>query len=694
MITFNFITQNSDYKTNDMNTLELKSIAELQNLAFYIPDYQRGYRWTRQQVEDLLNDIFEFSQKDNAGIYCLQPLVVVPRPSDEQPLDKVHAAKVNEQWEVVDGQQRLTTIRLILEVLGQSRFYDITYQTRKNSAEFLNNITAAEAKTNAETNIDFHHICQAVKVICEWLLKTITGLEAVSAKNVGANINSCQTVDVIRKWLEESKKLEELKKETVEHFQKVLLNRVKFIWYETEEDPKEVFARLNIGKISLTNAELIKALLLNKSNFDSSDDDKIRLWQQEIAMEWDVIEYALQSNEFWLFLNVPGDERPTRIDYVFDMICRCDMLGCKDEKDTSDEFRTFRYFYHYLAVQKQKKISLAQAVRTIWEKVREIFHTLQEWFDDMELYHYIGYLICMGRRVDEIYKQWMTNSAKSKFKEYLISTIKGIIPYKKSEEIENTVYEVDREGSQIKGGSKTNCRPILLLHNLQTVINQNRILSTNAKYKNGVFYKFPFHLYKSEGWDVEHIDSNTENGLNNIQSQREWLLNAYFGLQDKTLRDQIQKFFKQYAGKAYEQSEDSAKQTARDEAFTELKHQIEDVGGNNRLSQNEKNKIWNFTLLDSSTNRSYGNAIFPAKRRVIIGKDQGKKFNPLTIDENRLIKESSPTENGSSSFIPPCTKYVFLKYYNTVSFDPNAWTQADANAYKDNIIEVLKDFLS
>lgn len=644
-----------------MNTLELKSIAKLQDLEFYIPDYQRGYRWTRQQVEDLLNDIFEFSQKENAGIYCLQPLVVIKRSSEEQLLDRVHAAKdldevkriLNGQWEVVDGQQRLTTIRLILEVLRHHRFYEITYQTREDSAEFLNGITTTEAEKEAEKNIDFYHIYEAYKKIDEWL-KEIDGKQK-------------------------------------ERFQNVLLHRVKFIWYETKEDPKEVFTRLNIGKISLTNAELIKALLLNKSNFGSSDDDKIRLWQQEIAMEWDVIEYALQSNEFWLFLNAPGDERPTRIDYVFDMICRCDMLGCKDEKDTSDEFRTFRYFYHYLAVQKQKEISLAQAVRTIWEKVREIFQTLQEWFDDMELYHYVGYLICMGRNIDEIYEHWNDSDNKAGFIEkYLTEEIKKTIPYK---DIENTVYEVKQEGSQFKGGSKTNCRPILLLHNLQTVINQNRILSANAKYKNGVFYKFPFHLYKLEGWDVEHIDSNTENGLDNIQSQREWLLNAYFGLQDKTLRDQIQKFFKQYAGKAYEQSEDSAKQTARDEAFTELKHQIEDVGGNDRLSQNEKNKIWNFTLLDSSTNRSYGNAIFPAKRKVIIGKDQGKKFNSSTIDENGQIVLGS-AENSPSAFIPPCTRYVFLKYYNTASFDPNVWTRNDAEAYKDNIIEVLKNFLS
>lgn len=149
----NTILSNRIIKTTGMNTLELKSIAELKNLAFHIPDYQRGYRWTRRQVEDLLNDIFEFSQKDNAGIYCLQPLVVVKKSSDELLLDRVHAAKdldevkriLNGEWEVVDGQQRLTTIRLILEALGHHRFYDITYQTRKDSAKFLNEITAAEA---------------------------------------------------------------------------------------------------------------------------------------------------------------------------------------------------------------------------------------------------------------------------------------------------------------------------------------------------------------------------------------------------------------------------------------------------------------------------------------------------------------------------------------------------------------------
>ena len=648
-----------------MSTLELKSIAELQDLAFFIPDYQRGYRWTRQQVEDLLNDILEFSQKENAGIYCLQPLVVVRKSSDEQLLDKIHQANdlsevkrlLNGQWEVVDGQQRLTTIRLILELLQLPRFYDIEYATRKESAKFLNEIADPSNTEEAKDNIDYHHISQAVIVIREWL-----------------------------------------EKKNTEKFLSVLLKQVKFIWYETqEENPKEVFTRLNIGKISLTNAELVKALLLNKSNFDSADDNKIRLWQQEIAMEWDVMEYALQSSEFWLFLNEPGYECPTRIDFIFDMICHSDLLLCKDdsEKEATDDYKTFRYFYHYLSAQKQNGIPPSQAAHTIWEKVKEIFQTLQEWFDDKKLYHYIGFLICMGKRVDTIYNQWTRHTVKSAFIEkYLMPEIKHCL---RGTDIENTYYEVNTDDKQkINGGSKTNCRPILLLHNLQTVINQNRVLTDNNKYDDGVFYKFPFHLYKSEGWDVEHIDSNTENKLNNIQAQCEWLLNAYFGLQDKAyqeLRKQIQDFFSQYTGKVYEQSDVPDKQAKRNKQFESLRNEIDAINSSMRLSQSEKNRIWNFTLLDSSTNRSYGNAIFPAKRRVIIGKDQGRKFASPTTDEQGQIMDSKP-EKASSSFIPPCTKYVFLKYYNTVSFDPNTWTKDDAKAYEDNIKEVLKDFLS
>ena len=89
------------------NKLVLKSINDLLGSKFYIPSYQRGYRWKNQQVKDLLKDLWEFKSnppKHEDGkekpFYCLQPVVIKPTENDN--------------WEVIDGQQRLTTILIIL----------------------------------------------------------------------------------------------------------------------------------------------------------------------------------------------------------------------------------------------------------------------------------------------------------------------------------------------------------------------------------------------------------------------------------------------------------------------------------------------------------------------------------------------------------------------------------------------------
>ena len=88
---------------------------------FFIPRYQRGYRWTEDQVTDLLNDIYEFQENKSGSneIYCLQPLVVKSH-NDSKALD------------VIDGQQRLTTIHILLSYLepGLQDKYSIEYETR------------------------------------------------------------------------------------------------------------------------------------------------------------------------------------------------------------------------------------------------------------------------------------------------------------------------------------------------------------------------------------------------------------------------------------------------------------------------------------------------------------------------------------------------------------------------------------
>lgn len=57
-----------------MATVELKSISELFGLRFFVPSYQRGYRWTTVQVRELLEDLYDFSddnKREDNDYYCL-----------------------------------------------------------------------------------------------------------------------------------------------------------------------------------------------------------------------------------------------------------------------------------------------------------------------------------------------------------------------------------------------------------------------------------------------------------------------------------------------------------------------------------------------------------------------------------------------------------------------------------------------
>ena len=629
------------------NQIGLKTIGELSGLSFFIPNYQRGYRWTRQQVKDLLNDINEFDASKD-GFYCLQPLVVRLR-NEKDIVTKIHETnKLSEireilnksvgKWEVIDGQQRLTTIYIILRCLGSNEPYSLEYATRGKSREFLLNMD----KYDENENIDFYYMAQAGETVNNWL-KTVFDKEAFLDK---------------------------------------LKNKVNFIWYESvDEDPIKVFTRLNIGKITLTNSELIKALFLNRSNFAGKSTDSLRLRQQEIATEWDKIEYTLQSDEFWLFLHDKGYDRPTRIDFIFDLICNenaldIESLNKEDEKEKvigTDEYRTFRYFYEYFKSSHQnenndKKKQLQKTERA-WQIVKSYFQTFNEWYDDLVLYHYVGFLLAVGSiSIEQLVNFWKAKKDKKEFVRYLKDEIKKAIGNN------GTDYQYKEDGSD-----KTKCRSLLLFHNIQTVINQNHAQQSNDKYKIGTFYKFPFHLYKLEGWDVEHINSSTNNPEEDDDTRKEWLVNVYLSADEVTQKDII---------KYFDTEDDGAKGLLFENIKNGIKESIYEYP--EVWTPEEKNRIWNYALLDSSTNRSYGNAIFSAKRRVIIGKDQGRLIPVPRVLKNGKISVDKESKYATSSFVPPCTKQVFMKYYSSAISKSNYWTKADAEAYKNDINSCLE----
>lgn len=100
------------------NSIQQYAIGELlDGRYFYIPAYQRGYRWTEKQVDDLLRDLLCFANdsKMDEEFYCLQPIIVRPITNENKIKELFKSDSVEEQinkgvWEIIDGQQRLTSI--------------------------------------------------------------------------------------------------------------------------------------------------------------------------------------------------------------------------------------------------------------------------------------------------------------------------------------------------------------------------------------------------------------------------------------------------------------------------------------------------------------------------------------------------------------------------------------------------------
>lgn len=551
--------------------LELKTVNELLNYDFFIPSYQRGYRWNSKEVIDLLNDISEFKPKqveetDEKTWYCLQPIVV--------------QKKENEQFEVIDGQQRLTTIYLILFFLNQQytedyrdKLFEIHYETRPTSSTFLKEL---KKDICDDSNIDFFHISNAYRAICEWFSKP----------NFDKN-----------------------------DFQSKFKFNTKVIWYESlEDDPIAIFTRINIGKIPLTNAELIKALFLNSSNFDKKNIDKIRLKQLEISSEWDTIENRLQNDRLWYFIN-ENYVSNNRIEFIFDLM--------NQEKDTNDNYSTFRYFNKKF--QNKTQISIEKN----WQEVKKYFQTFDEWYNERDLYHKIGYLITIECiTIIDLYKK-AEITTKTEFKTYLDNLIKSNL---KNVSLENLQY-----------GDNKNIKKILLLYNIQTMLNNEKDNSY-----------FPFDIYKNEKWDIEHITSVKDTIPENKES---WLNDA------KVFIDEQVDGGKELRARA------ETCNIKDDAVFNSLFNDIV-MHFNSNIKDDDINDISNLTLLDSGTNRGYKNAVFPLKRKTIINREK------------------------EGTFIPICTKNVFLKYFSEYPPKISFWTQDDRENYYMDLEKILNGYLT
>jgi len=630
-----------------MVCVKLVNIFDLFDKNFSIPSYQRGYRWTTRQVEDLLEDILDFQKKLNkqpGEFYCLQPLVVKKLSQTE--------------YEVIDGQQRLTTLYLILlyfEVLIKKTFrkekkhwYTINYGTRE---DFIN----SSLNDNNSEKIDNYYISDAKKFIKEWIDKKVGN-------------NESNNVEYLNTFLK--KDIRAVDQQDID-----IANNVRFIWYEITEENlsgSAIFTRINMGKIPLTNAELIKALFF----INEKEEDRIK-HQFSKAYEWEYIEKSLQNDDFWYFLNKEENATPTRIEFIFELIA--DKYKDKYKDNLKNINKVDKYYAYYIFNElikskiyiKEKGGDIAKdSIREdLWDEVKSYFRMFEEWFNHNEYYHLIGYVIHCGEKIDNIINIY-TKSTKERFLSELKNKIKSYVQYKdeyKKDDYKNSIKQFDYEEKR-----KT-IMNILLLFNI--------ILTMKSKYT-----RFPFDLFIKEKWSLEHIHAqNSEEIFENkhesyslLKSQLEYiqkkkeqeLINEInellkknnqgllFGAKDiDELINELDKIKKEY------ETNNLNKNIFKDLQELVFKHYSYD-------NFEDIHYIDNLALLSTRDNSTLSNNIFPIKREKIIELDTEGRFIPIG------------------------TKNVFLKYFSKESENNIKWTQEDRVQYLDEISKKITEFFN
>lgn len=617
------------------NILEPRAVGKLlqqekgtPKFNFFIPSYQRGYRWDKEQVEDLLDDIFEFitTSKTRADKYCLQPIVVKQLP--------------DMRYEVLDGQQRLTTIYILLSRLKKTNneidLFSLEYETRFDSEVFLEK--GLDGSLN-DTNPDYYYMSKAYIVIDDWIQKT---------KNIKPNITT-SLFDAISESIE-------------------------FIWYEIKNDVDaiDVFTRINIGKIPLTNAELVKAVFLSKNNlslgYASVDTDSknflqiLSLRQNAIALEWDQIEKKLQDPKVWGFIYGGTKNYDTRIDYLLD-------LSSKKQPSENNEYYSFKYFYDKvknLRIDKELLEEYSKSnysfIEQEWNALKSNYEILLEWYSDKTYNHLIGFLINQNESILEIIDDFKNNNRKE-FIRRVKNKINSLI---NCNDISKLNYEIKSDYKKLER--------ILLIHN---VINSLLVDDNNIQ--------FPYDRMRNKLWTLEHIFAQNSDELRE-DDYLNWLNDHYDFFKEK-FEDPEAKLITNSIEKLISTSDKKIDKEIFEDCFSKvnsyIQKSIQEIDKtsteNNEIEEveyineneydwiNEDHSIANLALLDGSINSSIKNSLFDIKRKLILQKDK------------------------QGLFIPNETKKVFLKYYTPSPSHLAYWTYNDRKAYIESIKSSLND---
>ncbi|NMM23848.1 MAG: DUF262 domain-containing protein [Phycicoccus sp.] len=529
--------------------MEPKLVGDISG-KFFVPRYQRGYRWGEVEVHRLLEDIWESRDKP----YYLQP-VVVKRQGDE--------------WELVDGQQRLTALFLIFQYMKREGLqssgagYSMRYETRGESADYLQDLDPDQS----QKNIDFFHIFESYRCISEWFEAHDGRRQYVANKFYGA-----------------------------------LFEQVRVIWYEAPEvlDATTLFIRLNVGRIPLTDAELVKALLLSRSRGGTGVTDRAL----EIAAQWDAIERDLREPELWSFITGKASEDPTHISLLLDTIA-----GGPTGRDRPP-------FYTFESLRER----IARTPDEFWEEVVGLHSLVLGWHDNRDLFHKIGFLVAQGASFGELIKRSQGKS-KSRFEAELDGLIRDNLNLSDTE-LRDLTYQSSKTGRT------------LLLMNVETI--RKRKHSTE---------RYSFREHAAGRWSLEHIHAQNAERLNRAEQWECWLtlhrkaLATFDGVHETAKTAVLERVDQVLASPAIREAD-----------FRALEREfIELLSAGSGSSNGDVDSIANLALLDGGDNSALSNSVFAVKRAEILDRDRQGSYIPVCT-RNAFLKYYTPADEQQMHF--------------------------------------------
>lgn len=608
---------------------------------FNIPEYQRGYKWTADNVTQLLNDLRNFKKISEYEFYCLQNITLTKSSLFNEPC-----------FNVIDGQQRLTTLFIILSYM-QRNFVDkiipkdsniLQYSIRSSTNDFLRTqilsgtIWDSEIEPNTASTKDQYYIMEVAKAVKDWF-----------CNNKHHPLESTILYDL-----------------------KMIVNEVD------NGEEETVFASLNGGKVDLDGADLVRAILITRAakqkypsivthkkihqiaNHDLNLDininvlsqgkinefrvklgielDKINLWWSEKSIRnyfEQLLPNRISNNKSFKYTEYPID----LLYYAFYEAHKERFIRGKDDIDL--ELRFFENGIDFNNKPGDEHLEFYNAIK-------EFHLTMVDWYNDTEIYNLIGYLLYNYKgniiSFEMLWKTWLQSNSKTEFK----TKIKAIIRYQlaiafsgdfddKLDAKKSTLNKV------IKGESIPEIEDRLI------TLRENILDISNEKWGNNPFtitflplldiLPFTFEVGKKKKTEIIRINSNYLKRINQEDKEH--------------IRSQKRNF-----------DEDKMTDEDREALREENRHGLNSIG--------------NIVLLHESINRSYGN-------------------DKLIMKMVRIYSEHILDNEGS--YIRPHTFNVFMSKMknmeqNGISNIDFFWSDEDIKRTVKMIDQSLSEYLS